>query len=952
MLTATGSRGRQSERALLERELDAAAGGPAGLALEGGPGIGKTTLVREAIAGARTRGYGVIATAPAEPDSSLAFAGIADLLDGLPAEIVSALPAPQRRAVEAALVLTDPVAAPADPQALPRALVRIFRRLAAETPLLIAIDDEQWLDGASARALAFGLCRLREEPVCVVLARRSDGDSVLWPELARGYGTGGLPAMSLAPLSMSDIHELLADRLGLMLSPTLLREIYRASAGNPLYALAIGRELLATPAAPAEHETLPIPATLSEAIGRRLAALPACSMDALFVIAALRRPTIALIQAVLPDFTLTDLDEAVEAGVVEMADGTVRFTHPLLASTQYERVATARRRRLHRLLADIAGDDIERAHHLALGAEAPDRELAMTLEQAARDAVRRGAPETAAQLLAHACRLTPADAAEARASRTVAAAEHHLAAGDLVRARTILEALLRDLPDGPIRARALLSLARVRMDDFQAAAGLLEEALTQTGDHHRIAAQAESLLSELAANMGDRASASAHAGTAVELAGRSGDRGLLAQTLSAMSLMAFFAGEGVQDQLLARAIELEPDAAGTRSYLMPTTTLGLQRFWSDELDRARPLLERSLVRAAERGEEYDRVGLLFHLAHLETEAGRPEVADRYTAECLELGRQIADDQADCYASWLQAYRAARRGDLDVATGHAGQAIEVATRIGDHFIATFSEVILAGAELWDGRPEAAHARLPGLRLGLVADGNGFIGSLTLGLWTYDIEALIALGRGDEAAELTAELDGRAQDSGNPNAVAIARRCRALLLADRGDPAAAVRELDAGLADHALRPLPLEVGRTLLEKGTIERRAKRKSAAKRSLEDAVAVLEPLGAAMWVARARDELGRVGLRRARPSVGLTPAEQRVAELVAGGMSNREVASALYMSLRTVEAHLTRIYRELGIRSRGQLVAALAGRAGNQTIGDAGDGALLAGAGDSRPDR
>jgi hypothetical protein len=151
--------GRHEERGQIELLLDSVANGPTGLALEGIAGIGKTTLVRDAIASASRRGYQVIATAPAEPDSSLAFAGLGDLFDRLPEDIAAALPDPQRRALGAALFVEDAAQAPADQQALPRAVLTVVRRLSATAPLLVAIDDEQWLDRPSARVLAFALCR-------------------------------------------------------------------------------------------------------------------------------------------------------------------------------------------------------------------------------------------------------------------------------------------------------------------------------------------------------------------------------------------------------------------------------------------------------------------------------------------------------------------------------------------------------------------------------------------------------------------------------------------------------------------------------------------------------------------------------------------------------------------------------------------------------------------------
>jgi len=636
---------------------------------------------------------------------------------------------------------------------------------------------------------------------------------------------------------MSAIHQLLAARLTRPIQRPLLRRIYDASGGNPLYALAIARELEATGNDGADGHALPMPPTLADAVAQRLERLEPEAADPLLVVAALANATLGLIHAVLPGFALSDLDGAQRAGVVEVAGERVRFSHPLLASTHYSRAPAPRRRELHRLLAEVVADEVERAHHLAIGAEAPDRKLAVTLEQAAENAARRGAPEVAAELLEAACRLTPADAAEARRSRTVAAAERHFAAGDIVKARSMLEALLENLPVGPIRGRALLALAKVRKDDFDASAALCEEALSQAEAHDRVNAQAQSLLSELWSNRGDSAAAIEHARAAVALAEQSGDLGLLAAMLGTEGIMGFFAGRGVQHEVMQRAVELQTHADAAPSYYVPTTQLGNQLFWSDDLDAARPLLERSLRRAGERGEEYDRGGLLFHLAHPEWEAGNCELAAQHTDETVELTRQMDDEQGECYALWLQAFVAARQGKLDEARARATDAIEVAGRIGDQFIVAFSTAILAGTELWTGQPEAAHKRLPQLREALVGGGRGFVGSLTLNLWSYDIEALIALGRLNEAEAILDDLFDRARGAANPNALAIAHRCQGLLIAARGDVPAAIAAMDAALAEHARRPLPLELGRTLLEKGTLERRAKRKSAAKRSLEEAL-------------------------------------------------------------------------------------------------------------------
>ena len=924
--------GRDGERARVEQLLDTVPDGTVGLALEGTPGVGKTTVWREGVRRGGERGYRVLSSSPAEPDAALAFSGLGDLFDGIPEDAMGRLSAPQRQALDAALLAGDGGAtgSAVDPRALPRATLSLLRQLAVDRPLIVAIDDEQWLDRPSARALGFALCRLRDEPVGVLLTRRVASAGALWPELSRGFGKDGLRAVGLEPLDIKAIGRLLNAELDRAISPPLLRRIYETSAGNPLYALAIARELGSASERGLGDQEVPIPATLADAIERRLGDLDVRAADPLLVAAAASNPTLALIQSVLPAFALNDLDGAERAEVIAIAGDRVRFMHPLLASAVYSQAPPPRRRELHRALAMVVADEEERAQHLALGAEAPEREVAVTIEHAAGRATRRGAPEVAAQLLEQAARLTPADAEQARRSRTLAAAEQYKAAGAFDRARALLEMVLEELPDGPVHARALAQLAGLRNDDYEIASALLEQALPEAGDHHRLAAQIEAQLAENRANRGDHAGATEHGRAAVTRAEQAGDPGLLAQMLAANGVMAFFHGQGVQHESLARAIELAEHDREMPSYSWPSTSLGLQLFWSDQLDAARPLLESSMRRAIERGEEYDRAAIAFHLAHLEWEAGNREVAEQLTTEATEAQQQVADPQAGLYLTWLQAFCAARDGHLDRARTRATKAIELAARIGDNFNSSFATAILAETELWTGQAGPAHERLAPLRDAF----RSIVGSLTLPFWSYDVEALIALGRLDEADQIGGDLLDWAREAENPNAIGIAERCRGLLLAARGDNVDAIDAMDAALAQHELRPLPMELGRTLLEKGTLQRRAKRKSAAKQSLEHALAILEPLQARMWVARARDELGRVGLRRAVVSDGLTPAQRRVAELVLAGMSNRQIADTLYMSLRTVETHLTKIYRELGVKSRAQLITTMT-TAGSQPGAD-----------------
>jgi DNA-binding CsgD family transcriptional regulator len=454
------------------------------------------------------------------------------------------------------------------------------------------------------------------------------------------------------------------------------------------------------------------------------------------------------------------------------------------------------------------------------------------------------------------------------------------------------------------------------------------EAIEQAAEHDRLAAQCHFQLVEVSLNRGDGESATRHSEAALWRAEKSGDPGLLAEILAQRGLAAFFSGAGIQHEVMQRAVALEQADDERSPYSRPSTQLGFQLLWSDDLDAARPRLERAVRRASERGEENDRAGLLFHLAHLEWEAGRVERAQRLTADVIEARAQLADAQTDSYVLWLRAFSALHGGDLVEARSRALEAMEVATGLGDHFIASFSSAIVAATDLGSGNPAAAHARLPELRDGLMAGEGGFVGSLTLPFWSLDIEALIALGSLDEAASVLAHLSARARGASNSNAVAIAHRCEGLLWAARGELPAAIAAMDAAVQAHALRLLPLELGRTLLEAGTQQRRLKRKGDAKRSLELALSTLEPLSAARLIARARDELGRIGLRRSTAGAGLTPAQRPVAERVVAGKTNREIGAELFMSLRTVESHLTVVYRHHGVRSRAQLVAAMSSSA------------------------
>jgi DNA-binding CsgD family transcriptional regulator len=915
--------GRQAERARLEELLDMVESGPVACVLEGIAGIGKTTLWRESVESARRRGYQVLDAAPSEPDAVLAFSGLGDLFEQIPDEVFDVLPEVQSDALKAALLLSELPEDSRDLQVLPRAILRVLRHLSSHGPVVIAVDDEQWLDPASTRVLSFALARLREERVMVVLARRMDQAAGLSIELDRRFGERALESIPVNPLPLSTIKRLVETRLGRTVSAPVSRRIHQVAEGNPLWALAIALEMEARHSGSDRAGDVPIPRTLADAVALRLRHLDPRGDDVLLAIAALSQPTLAMLQAAIPEFALSDLENAEREGVVEIVGGRVRFTHSLLASTHYQKAPASKRRELHRLLATVINDEVERAQHLALGAEAPESELASTLEEAAGVAARRGATEAAAQLLEDAARLTPIEQPEARGRRIVASAEHRFTSGEVARAQDMLTELIPDLDASPLRARARLQLAVMSAAEPTLSLELLEAALADAGDDDRLRVQIEWELTFAASAVGSLASARAYAQSALETAERLGDPELLARALAEFLLTFVTTGEPLPDDVLARLSGVD-DLAATTTYYQPATAVAQAWHAAGDLEAARPGLEQAARRALSRGEEWDRAVLERNLAEVEWELGNRALAEQHREAAQEALGEFAEGLVHQLA--LDARFALRDGDLASARANVEQGLALAQEAGAVLHSNRFIALLAWVELLSGQPEIAHRRLEEQREWLESVGFGPAGYSRAYIWWLDLEALLALEKLEEAEEVLAALRSRAESCSSDNLRAIAARSEGMLLAARGELPAAIDAMDRAIALHLRSPRPFEHGRTVLEKGSIERRAKRKSAAKRTLEQALAILEPLGAEIWVTRARDELSRIGLRRGKPAEGFTPAQQRVIELLAAGATNAEIARELHMSLRTVESHLTRVYQEHGVKSRTQLIAALAG--------------------------
>lgn len=907
--------GRDAELASAGDFLDRASERLAVVVLEGDAGIGKTTVWREVARGVDDRGVRVLSARPAELETKLALSVVGDLLEDVPEETFASLPGPQRWALDVARLRVEPKGGGLEPRRVATAVRSLLQALRAEGPVLVAVDDVQWLDPASATVLAFALRRLADTPIGWLLARRLGEPTALDP--GRLVARESLLQVPIGPLSVAALHHVLRDRTEQWLTRPALTRIHRACGGNPLYGLEIAHELSRT-GEPHGTGSVPVPDDLRRLISARVRRLPRATGDALLACAALSHPTTTVVDE-------RALGAAEEREIVRIdAEGGIAFTHPLFASAVYGSASRSRRRELHARLAALVGDVEERARHLALAAAEPDAEVASALEDGAGVARSRGAWESAAELLSHAARLTPPDRREDAKRRVIAAAEHHVRAGDRPRARTLLEATLAEsLPRTP-RADALRLLAEVSYNDenFAEARRLFAEALRYTDDPRRAAGIELGLAyvsAQLWEDLWDFPAGAAHAYRALELAEAAADRALTAEALAYCALMDFLCGKGLDWDKVERSLALEDPDRVVSLERRPSTMAALLLLWIDRIEEARERLAAVCAAARERGDESDLALGLVWLSWLETRSGNFATAQDLATEAASLARLSGSHSMHAWALALRAYARAPRGEVAETRRDCAEAAALQQRSGYLMPGMGITASLALLEMSLGDPEAAWRAAEPLVEALEHQGVGE--PVVVWFLPDAVEALIALGALDRAEALVDAVERRGRELDRIWALAIAGRWRGLLLAARGELGAAAAALEQALAQHQRVEMPFERARTLLVKGLVERRARRRASAKDCFERALEIFDRLGSPLFAQRARDELLRVGLRRSSGDE-LTEGERRVAQLAATGSTNREIAAALYLSPKTVESHLARAYRKLGIRSRAELGA------------------------------
>ena len=921
-MSTAGVVGRDREMAEVEAFLGAVTSGPCGLLLEGEAGIGKTTVCSAGAALAAGRSYTVLSSRPAESEARLSFAALGDLMGGVLDQALPQLPPPQRRALEVALLIADPVGGPPERRAVAVAFLAVIRHLSASGPVVLAIDDLQWLDVPSARTVEFALRRLTREQVGLLASVRDQGDRRPASAVRTGLPTERLTRLRVGPLALGAFQSAVRATAGSGLSLLTIRRLFDASGGNPFYGLELARALQRAGSEPAPEEPLPAPADLQGVLSARLAALPADARDALLVASCLRSPTTMMLEQASGPSALASLRTAAGQGVVGFDGARVRFTHPLFASAIYSGAPPGRRREVHRRLGEIAPNVEERARHLALSSDGPDEYVAAALEQAALMAASRGAPDMAAELTELAAALTPPDRLSAQRRRRAHAGGYLFLAGDTARARRDLEVLVQEMPTGRDRAEALLVLAKVVAYDTGEAAAIpmLERALGEASTSRTLQARIHIEIAKISDS--DLPYGARHAEAALALAQQVDDPGLTGEALVQKLYVDFWTGRGLAVELGEKAMELEREARPARVWDRSAMALAVCLKQSDRFDEARHWFEQALQAAREEGDESSLPDLLAHMADLECWAGNWPAAERYAAESWEAVEQVEHRAWRSISFYVRALIDAHLGRVDAARAEAEEGLSVATAAQDDWHAMLVSSALGFTELTAGHLEQAEASLS-----RAADLGDRIGLAEPAAWRFHanhIEAVIGLGDLDRAETLLGRLDRWGHATGRAWTLATAARCRALLLAARGDTDGALQALERALRHHQQLAMPFELGRTLLVMGQMQRRAKRKRIAKDHLERALQIFESLPAPPWAERARSELSRIGLRPPAP-LALTATEERVAALAASGHTNRQVAQALLLSPRTVEDNLARIYRKLGISSRAELGAAMA---------------------------
>lgn len=841
--------GRDDALDAVRRVLETARRGPAGLVLEGEPGIGKTSVWR---AGLDTAGEGfeALVARPAESESALPYVALGDLLGRLTDDELSAVPDPQRVAVEIALLRRASDAVAPSRRAVALAVLAIVRSRAATRPVLLGVDDLQWLDPESAEVLRFVLRRLDHEPVALLATERREPGVAPTPLEVAGRA---VERLRLDSLVAGPLRHLLGRRFGAHLDRPTFHRVYEATDGNPLFAIEMTRALLSRPSMPAPGDPLPVPHDLRMLLRDRLASIPSDVREVLEAISAMFQPTAPLVCEVLDEEGAAALSAAADLGLLETDPDRLRFSHPLLGSVVYGELAPPDRRMLHARLATVERQPEARARHLALSSEGPDEAIAGELERTANETGAVLAPATAGELMELAFSLTPTALAQERARRARLAGHFLFFSGETERGRRLTEMAVDIAPRGRERVLALWRLTVIRSYQDGSSFTLTDELLEEMRDDPEMRLQLHDALSRSDSHTATESYG--HSEEAERLAQELGNRDALVSPITTAVSNAILMGGGVDEERFVRALELQEFVLRTnrtmRAITYPAVIFAWVLAYVAEPSRARPLLQRAWEITRDLGDDSTEPYLHFTEARISLVEGRLVDAATAAAACRRTAEDLGQDAASVLAKPIAAVALAMEGRLREAATAAAEAIEGIRRFGQRI--PLSDALFAGAavELWSGRAAQAMGLF---REGLDVHDQRGLGDPALFQFRGNlIEALLTNGLVDEAAAQARWLEEHGREVHRAWAVAVGARSNGQVAAAKGTLDEAAR-LTALAVEHArVLEMPIELGRSLLTHGRTLRRLKRKRPAREALEEA----EPSS-----------------RRAAPACGRTPSD------------------------------------------------------------------------------
>lgn len=867
------------------------------LVLHGAAGIGKSTMFRELVAAQHRPSL----TARALPDSG-PFTTAIELLGSVEDTVIKELP-PQWRQTLVTL-LTEGAEPPGDRIKVQLAILEVLQRLSARSGVLVAVDDAHWMDSESREVLRFGLRNLRPARLAMLLT--SDQAA-----LAGTVGGGCLP-VPVPPWTVSELSELLA---GQGLPSRFAGRIHQSCGGNPTLALQLGSVIAM------RRPTVEPPRTPGafRMAATRLDRLTIRARRTLLLAALAGKPNSALLRRTGRRHARQDLDAAVRAELITIdAGGDITFSAGVIADVLRSDADEMTRMSSHLALAEAETDPVAAIWHRAMAEAVPSAEMSADLEQAATEIDRRGEPRRAARFAMLAAARTPVADEPARLRRYLAAAGYASVSGDSQLTKEAAAAALDLVTDPADRVRVQLTLIEVAGQALDS----VDDIFAEIGDH---AAGHPALLAEVELRRawrahicdGDIGLAIEHCEKALALATESTARVTRIEALTAIARMKLSRGDSDAEELLDEAEELydlddQLPVNGTAQFVR-----GRQALFEDRIDQAREHLLTVLPMARRQGRVTGLVDVLRSLAEVELRAGRCSLAKEYSHQAM---RHAAQSETSPSPAWYVASL------VESATGsparsrmYAAQGLRSSREDRDILYTTRNLFALGRVHLLGGDAVAAAQTL--LKVQSLETTNDLVDPSVLQWHTELVEALASAGRLAEATGVLA--DGRASAARFDRAAVDAQldRAEGVLRQSEGDLVKAESLLERAADKFEKLGLPLERGRSLVSLARLQRRRNDIDAARAALDAAGEIFTVCGADAWIRLTNDERQLLE-SHGRNSSPLTNAESRVAELVADGASNRETAESLFVSVKTIEAILTRVYRKLGVKSRTQLAA------------------------------